>query len=107
MVLCMEPSALTVWTEAGIRGGEMSRVAKWANEPASKTLFEAQPVKGDLGILLHETALQSYLTRDTSGGHWYPGAQGRLPGIYHNNLQADWVHPTTWMNMRCSTSLIQ
>ena len=73
---------------------QMSRVAKWANEPASKTLFEAQPVKGDLGILfIHETASQSYLTRDTSGGHWYPGAQGRLPGIINNNLQADWVHP--------------
>ena len=73
----------------------MSRVAKWANDPASKTLFEAQPVKGDLGILfIHETASHSYLTRDTSGGHWYPQAlKGACRGFIHNNLQADWVHP--------------
>ena len=73
----------------------MSRVAKWANDPASKSLFEAQPVKGDLGILfIHETASHSYLTRDTSGGHWYPQAlKGACRGFINNNVQADWVHP--------------
>ena len=71
----------------------MSRVAKWANDPASKSLFEAQPVKGDLGILfMYETASHSYLTRDTSGGHWYPQAlKGACRGFINNNLQADWV----------------
>ena len=76
------------------RSAEMSRVAKWANDPASKSLFEAQPVKGDLGILfIHETASHSYLTRDTSGGHWYPQAlKGACRGFINNNVQADWVH---------------
>ena len=71
----------------------MSRVAKWANDPASKSLFEAAPVKGDLGILfLHETASHSYLSKDTAGGHWYPQAlRGACRGFINNNLQADWV----------------
>jgi beta-galactosidase len=73
----------------------MSRVAKWANDPANKSLFEALPVKGDLGILfLHETASYSYLSRDTAGGDWYPQALwGACRGFINNNLQADWVHP--------------
>ena len=73
----------------------MSRVAKWANDPASKSLFEAQPVKGDLGILFtYETASHSYLSRETSGGHWYPQAlKGACRGFINNNLQADWVRP--------------
>ena len=73
----------------------MSRVAKWANDPAHKSLFEAQPLKGDLGILfLHETASHSYLTRDSAGGHWYPQAlRGACRGFINNNLQADWVRP--------------
>ena len=77
------------------RSAEMSRVAKWANDPASKSLFEAQPVKGDVGILfMHETASHSYLSRSTAGGDWYPQALwGACRGFINNNLQADWVHP--------------
>ncbi len=77
------------------RSAEMSRVAKWANDPANKSLFEAIPVKGDLGILfLHESASHSYLSRNTAGGDWYPQALwGACRGFILNNLQADWVHP--------------
>ncbi len=77
------------------RSAEMSRVAKWANDPASKSLFEAAPVKGDLGILfLHESASHSHLSAKSSGGDWYPRALwGACRGFLHNNLQADWVHP--------------
>ncbi len=77
------------------RSTEMSRVAKWANDPKNQSIFEAMPVKGDLGILfLYETASFSYLSRNTSGADWYPQAlRGACRGFILNNLQADWVHP--------------
>jgi beta-galactosidase len=77
------------------RSAEMSRIAKWANAPENKSLFEAAPVKGDLGILfIHETSCLSYLSKDTSGEDWYPKAlKGACRGFISNNIQPDWVHP--------------
>ena len=77
------------------RSREMSRIARWANDPGNRSLFEATPVKGDLGILfLHECASYSYLSEDVKGGDWYPKALwGACRGFINNNIQADWVHP--------------
>ncbi|MBE0655053.1 MAG: beta-galactosidase, partial [Bacteroidales bacterium] len=77
------------------RSEEASRIAKWANDPVNKSLFKAAPVKGEIGILfLHETSALSYLSKDTSGGDWYPQSLwGACRGFINNNIQPDWVHP--------------
>lgn len=71
-----------------------STVAKWANEPAQAALFRANPVRGDIGILVVPEVQQfDYLLNFEGGHNLYSRAMwGAYRGFFDNHIQADWVH---------------
>lgn len=70
-----------------------SRIAKWANEKEQKELFEADTVKGDIGILfLPESESASYLLSLYGNENLYGSMMsGAYRGFFDNNIQADFV----------------
>ncbi|MBI1776839.1 MAG: beta-galactosidase [Proteobacteria bacterium] len=71
-----------------------SKMAKWANEPAQASLWEASPVRGEIGILVvPETQQFDYLLNFNAKDKPYPEAMwGAYRGFLDNGLQPDWVH---------------
>jgi beta-galactosidase len=71
-----------------------SRLAKWANDPARKPLFEARPVQGDIGLLvIPEAQAWDYLLNANHLPETYRQAMwGAYRGFFDNGLQPDWVH---------------
>lgn len=76
------------------RSDMASRIAKWANAPAQKSLFEARPVKGDIAILvIPEAQAWDYLLNHNHRPETYREAMwGVYRGFFDNGIQADWVH---------------
>ncbi len=76
------------------RSDMASDIAKWANAPAQKALFEARPVKGDIGLLvIPEAQAWDYLLNHNHRPETYREAMwGAYRGFFDNGLQADWVH---------------
>ncbi len=76
------------------RSDAASAIAKWANHPDQADLMTAQPVKGDIGILVApETQQWDYLLSHEGGYDTYAAAMwGAYRGFFDNNIQADWVH---------------
>ena len=70
-----------------------SKIAKWANEEGQKELFEASPVKGEIGILvIPETQTFNYCLFGKDSNDLYSKAMcGAYRGFFDNNIQADWV----------------
>lgn len=71
-----------------------SRMAKWANDPAQKKLWEARPVTGDVHILfVPECENASFLLSQSGGEPLYlPSVEGAYQGFFSQNIQADFVH---------------
>jgi len=76
------------------RSQMQSRLAKWANEPAQADLWQAKPVRGEIGILVvPETQQFDYLLNHDRAEKPYPAAMwGAYRGFLENGLQPDWVH---------------
>jgi beta-galactosidase len=71
-----------------------SDLAKWANAADQKRLFEARPVKGDIGLLvIPEAQAWDYLLNHKHCPETYRQAMwGAYRGFFDNGVQADWVH---------------
>lgn len=71
-----------------------SRIAKWANAPEQKPLWEARPVKGDIALLvIPEAQAWDYLLNAHHKPETYREAMwGAYRGFLDNGLQPDWVH---------------
>ena len=69
-------------------------MAKWANDPAQKTLWDAKPVRGEVGILVvPETQEWDYLLNYDRKEKPYPEAMwGAYRAFLGQGLQPDWVH---------------
>ena len=71
-----------------------STLAKWANGPAQAPLWEAKPVRGEIGVLVvRETQEWDYLLNYERNEKPYPEAMwGAYRAFLDNGLQPDWVH---------------
>lgn len=76
------------------RSAMASRVAKWANDPEQASLWQAKPIRGEVGILvIPETQQFDYLLNFDREQKLYPEAMwGAYRGFLENGLQPDWVH---------------
>jgi beta-galactosidase len=76
------------------RSDMQSRIGKWANAAEQKALFEARPVKGDIGLLvIPEAQAWDYLLNHHHKPETYREAMwGAYRGFFDNGIQADWVH---------------
>jgi beta-galactosidase len=76
------------------RSDMASRIAKWANAPEQKPLWDARPVKGDIGLLvIPEAQAWDYLLNAHHKPETYREAMwGAYRGFLDNGLQPDWVH---------------
>jgi len=76
------------------RSDMASTIAKWANAPEQKDLFQAKPVKGEIGILvIPEAQAWDYLLNYRHKPETYREAMwGAYRGFFDNGVQADWVH---------------
>jgi beta-galactosidase len=76
------------------RSDMQSDMAKWANDPAQKKLWDAKPVRGEIGILfVPETQEWDYLLNFDRKEKPYPEAMwGAFRGLLDNGVQPDWVH---------------
>jgi len=77
-----------------LRSEMQSAIGKWANDPAQAALWEAKPVRGEIGILVvRETQEWDYLLNHDRKEKPYPAAMwGAYRGFLDNGLQPDWVH---------------
>lgn len=71
----------------------VSKIAKWANAPQQKAVFEAKPVRGDVGLLVvPEVQEYDYLLSAEGGFDTYQAAMfGAYKGFFDNNILVDWV----------------
>ncbi len=69
-------------------------VARWANDPGNKDLFDAAPVRGDVGIVVVPTTqiATRLLSMFGSEDSYKNIMWGAYRGFFDNNIQADWVH---------------
>jgi len=76
------------------RSDMASEIGKWSNAPEQKSLFEARPIKGDIGILvIPEAQAWDYLLNHNHRPETYREAMwGAYRGFFDNGIQADWVH---------------
>lgn len=76
------------------RSDMASKMAKWANAPEQKPLFEARPVKGEVAILvIPEAQAWDYLLNHHHKPELYREAMwGAYRGLLDIGVQPDWVH---------------
>jgi beta-galactosidase len=76
------------------RSDMQSRIGKWANDAAQKPVVSANPVQGDIGILvIPEAQAWDYLLNYKHRPETYREAMwGAYRGFFDNGIQADWVH---------------
>lgn len=70
-----------------------SAMAKWSNAPEQKALWDAKPVRGEIGILVTREAQEwDYLLNYERKEKPYPDAMwGAYWGFLDNGVQPDWV----------------
>jgi beta-galactosidase len=74
------------------RSGAAGRVARWANDPARKALWQARPVRGDVGILVvPESQIHCYF-REQSTRNYSESITGAYQAFLFSNIQADFVY---------------
>ncbi len=77
------------------RSDMASKIAKWGTAPEQKELWEANPVKGEIGIIVvPETQLYAYAYSQGGGDRnaYRDNVFGAYQGFFDNNIQADWVY---------------
>jgi beta-galactosidase len=68
-----------------------SRLARWANAPEQAPVWDATPVKGDLGIVvIPETQLFTQALMGSTA-LYASSMEGAYRGFFDANIQADWV----------------
>jgi beta-galactosidase len=68
------------------------QMAKWANDEKNSPLWQAKPVKGDIGILVvPESQIRCYVS-ENSTEFYYRSITGAYQGFLFNNIQADFVY---------------
>ena len=73
------------------RSAMASKIAKWGAAQAQKPLWEADPVQGEIGIVVvPETQLWDYSMYQHSK-NYSQAVFGVYQGFFDNNIQADWV----------------
>ncbi len=76
-------------TDRARMAGEM---AVWSNEPEQKDLWQARPVRGEVGIIVvPESQIQVWLLEDRPE-YYYHAISGAYQGFQFNNIQADFVN---------------
>ncbi|MGI8914907.1 MAG: beta-galactosidase [Chloroflexota bacterium] len=74
------------------RSAMTSKIATWANAPAQAPLFQAKPVRGEVGIVVvPESQLLTYIQHGTTN-HYSRAVWGAYRAFFDANIQADWVH---------------
>lgn len=74
------------------RSEAAEQIARWANAPEQKRLWEARPVQGDIGILVvPESQIHCYAAEDSTA-FYYRSICGAYQGFLFNNIQPDFVH---------------
>ena len=77
------------------RSDMASKIAKWGTAETQKELWAANPVKGEIGIIVvPESQFYDY-TYSQKGGDknaYRDNVLGAYQGFFDNNIQADWVY---------------
>jgi beta-galactosidase len=74
------------------RSDMAGKMARWANSPASKELWQARPIRGDLGILvIPESQIHCYVSEDNTD-FYYDSISGAYRAFLFSNIQADFVY---------------
>lgn len=74
------------------RSRMMSRVAKWANSPDQAPVWQARPLRGDIGIVYVPDAAMFASLSESDPEAYANAARGAYQGFFDRNIQADWVH---------------
>ena len=77
------------------RSAMASTIAKWGRADAQKPLWAADPVKGDIGIVVvQESQLHAHAYSQKGGDAkaYVHSVHGAYRGFFDNNIQADWVY---------------
>ncbi len=69
-----------------------SQIGKWANAPEQAALWEAKPIKGDIGIVfVPESQMHVYAMLHKTD-MYAEAVRGAYAAFFANNIQADFVH---------------
>ncbi|GHT58860.1 beta-galactosidase [Spirochaetia bacterium] len=71
------------------RSDEIKKIAQWANDPKNLPLWKAQPVKGQVGLLLLEDAQIFCYSFYRSTDYYSLAYQGAYEAFLDSNIQAD------------------
>jgi beta-galactosidase len=83
------------------RSAMAGRVARWVGAPEQDRLWQARPVRGEVGIVyVPETQLFVYAQQGNTD-HYASSMQGTYRAFFDQNLQADWVHIEDVAHGRC------
>lgn len=76
------------------RSAMAARIASWANQEKTAGLFAAQPVQGEIGIIVLDQIQEfNRLMQQAGKGKFYSRcAWGAYQAFHAMNIQADWVH---------------
>lgn len=69
-----------------------SKIGKWATNSAQAPLWQAKPVKGDIGTVFAPESQMHVYAQHASTELYAQAARGAYAGFLANNIQADWVH---------------
>ncbi|MDP6455294.1 MAG: beta-galactosidase [SAR202 cluster bacterium] len=70
----------------------VSAMAVWANAPEQQGLWDADPVKGDIGIVYVPESQLHCQAQQGNTDFYSQSVWGAYQGFFDNNIQADWVH---------------
>ena len=79
---------------ANDRSQSASELGKWANSEKTAELMASKPVKGDIGIIVHDKIQDFNRTMQQAGeGRFFTRCMwGAYRAFEAQNIQADWVH---------------
>lgn len=75
------------------RSGMASEMARWVKEVEPTGLWDAMPVRGDLGILVVEESQHQALAMHGSPGFYAKSARGAYRGFHEAGYQPDFIVP--------------
>jgi beta-galactosidase len=69
-----------------------SRIAHWAGAPEQADLWQAKPVRGEIGIVVVPESQRFAHAQQGDTGLYAASVLGAYQGFFQHNIQADWVH---------------
>jgi beta-galactosidase len=68
-----------------------SQIAKWANSPKQRDVWNARPIRGDIGIvIIPESQIYCYAQQGRTD-YYTQSLRGAYQGFFASNIQPDWV----------------